>query len=228
MIDVQWGGEAWVALGERALWWPRRRTLCIADLHLGKAAAFRDAGVPVPESTTGADLVRLTALLERWGPELLVIIGDMLHAKAGMSPAILTSFGKWRSAHRELDVLLVRGNHDEGAGDPPREWGIRVHDGPFGDEADGAVRFCHDPAEALDASEPTLCGHLHPAVLLSGASRDMRAACFWLRERIGVLPAFGSFTGSRVVRPSRGDRVLVVRDGEIADAGAGSRTFVAS
>ncbi len=226
MIDVQWGGEEWAALGERALWWPRRRTLCIADLHLGKAAAFRNAGVPVPEMTTGADLARLTALVNRWVPQRLVIIGDMLHAKAGMSPSVVESFAEWRTAHWDLDVCLIRGNHDQSAGDPPREWHVRVRDGSYADEADGRVRFCHNPAEAVGDSGSTLCGHLHPAVLLSGASRDMRAACFWLQERIGVLPAFGSFTGSRVVRPARGDRVLVVHGGQIAEAGC--RAFVAS
>lgn len=217
MIDVRWGGEDWVALGERALWWPRRRTLCVADVHLGKAAAFRSAGVPVPESAP-ADLARLAALIGRWGAQRLVILGDLLHARSGVTPAVIGAFADWRRTHGMLDVLLARGNHDVNAGEPPAEWRIRVLDGRCADEGDGDVRFCHDPADVPEEAGPTLCGHLHPAVLLNGKSRAVRAACFWFGERVAVLPAFGSFTGARVVRPARGDRVLVVRDGEIAEA----------
>jgi DNA ligase-associated metallophosphoesterase len=216
VIDVRWAGEEWVALGERALWWARRRTLCVADVHLGKAAAFRSAGVPVPESAK-ADLARLSGLIEKWGPERLVVLGDLLHARTGVTAAVVGAFADWRRAHRALDVLLVRGNHDVNAGEPPSEWGLRVVDGPCADG--GEVRFCHDPAEAGANAGPTLCGHLHPAVRLSGRSREVRAACFWFGQRIAVLPAYGSFTGSHVVRPALGDRVLVVKDGEIAEAG---------
>ena len=38
-------------LPERAVWRPRERALFVADLHLGKAAAFRAFGAPAP---TGA------------------------------------------------------------------------------------------------------------------------------------------------------------------------------
>ena len=41
-------GEAVELLPERALHWIRERTLFVADVHLGKAAAFRAGGVPVP------------------------------------------------------------------------------------------------------------------------------------------------------------------------------------
>ena len=43
-------------LAERALYWPRAATLFVADVHLGKAAAFRAGGVPLPRGATAADL----------------------------------------------------------------------------------------------------------------------------------------------------------------------------
>jgi hypothetical protein len=33
--------------------------------------------------------------------------------------------------------------------------------------------------------------------------------------RCGVLPAFGAFTGTAVVRPRQGDQVFVIADGEV-------------
>ena len=46
-------GESLVLLGERALYWPTRQALLIADLHLGKADVFRRAGIALPSGGTG-------------------------------------------------------------------------------------------------------------------------------------------------------------------------------
>ena len=42
-LRVSLGGEDVVLLGGRALYWPARARLLLADLHLGKADAFRRA-----------------------------------------------------------------------------------------------------------------------------------------------------------------------------------------
>ena len=55
-------GEPVEHQAERALYWPRAKTLFIADAHLGKAAAFRAGGVPLPAGTTADDLSRLARL----------------------------------------------------------------------------------------------------------------------------------------------------------------------
>ena len=56
-------GEAVQLLPDPALWWPAQHTLCVADVHLGKAATFRARGVPVPLGTTRGTLARLDAAL---------------------------------------------------------------------------------------------------------------------------------------------------------------------
>jgi ATP-dependent Lhr-like helicase len=43
------------------------------------------------------------------------------------------------------------------------------------------------------------------------------AACFGKTR--ALLPAFGSFTGSKVIRPAAGDRVFAVAEGEIVRIG---------
>jgi DNA ligase-associated metallophosphoesterase len=225
---LDWGGEAFAALGDRALWWGRRETLCVADLHLGKAAAFRAGGVPVPEMATSKDLSRLGVLIERFKARRLVILGDLIHAASGRANGTMDAVTAWRMRHREVDILLVRGNHDARAGDPPAEWRMRVMDGPWQDTGDDGIWFAHDPEEPRTLT-PTpgqraahvLCGHLHPAVSLGrGMSQGMRSRCFWFRakDRVGVLPAFGSFTGSTCVDVAAADRVIVVGgNGEVVD-----------
>src|SRR5690606_14152961 len=100
------------------------------------------------------------------------------------------------------------------AGDPPPEWGIKVVEGPF---ADRPFQFCHDPVPRPGGA--VIGGHWHPAVRLEGpAGETMRVSCFWFRAQRAVLPAFGSLTGSKTIRPGAGDRIFVAECGEVIEA----------
>src|ERR1043165_3597049 len=83
LLSIECGDEQFVLHAERAVYWPSAKTLIIADPHFGKAAAFRAAGVPVPEATTESNLERLNKLLMQTGSTRLVVLGDFLHAAAG-------------------------------------------------------------------------------------------------------------------------------------------------
>src|ERR1700681_3559044 len=88
--------EALTLLPERAIFWPRRSTLFVADLHCGKAATMRPAAIPIPSGTTKADLARLTAIVHRTGAERVVLLGDILHARTGRAPRTLAALEEWR------------------------------------------------------------------------------------------------------------------------------------
>jgi uncharacterized protein len=204
-------GETLTIMPERAVYWPRERTLVVADLHWGKAATFRAAGVAIPEGGTVADLERLDRALARSGARRLALLGDLLHARAGRAESVLGQVATWRARRPDLEVLLVRGNHDRGAGDPPPDWGFTTVSEPF---AAPPFVLCHYPREAPEGY--VLAGHLHPAVRLRGAGRQqLRLACFWFGPRAGVLPAFGSFTGNSLVTPAPGDQVFALAGDEL-------------
>lgn len=215
-MTIALAGEALALLPFRAMWWASRRTVLIADLHLGKAAAFRAAGIAAPEATTKRDLERLSILVREHHAERLVILGDLLHAKSGRTDAVCERFGEWRREHAALNVLLVRGNHDRASGDPPVEWRVDVVAGPH---AESPFVFAHEPngTGLRDAPGYVLAGHLHPAVSLGRGPGSVRSACFWFGARVGVLPAFGAFTGMRAIAPAAGDRVFAVSEREVID-----------
>lgn len=203
---VEARGEALLLLPERAALWERASTLLVADAHWGKAAAFRAGGIPVPGGTTREGLARLDALLARTGARRIVFLGDFLHAREGRAPATLAALAAWRQGNARVEMVLVRGNHDRGAGDPPPELGMECVDAPLV-EPPFALAHYPDP----DPAGYVLGGHLHPGVRLAGAGRlRERLPCFWLRPDAAVLPAFGDFTGLADVSPAPGDRVLVL------------------
>jgi hypothetical protein len=54
-------------------------------------------------------------------------------------------------------------------------------------------------------------------VSLGGRSFDhLRLPCFWLGDDVGVLPAFGAFTGMHPIRAGASDRVFPIADGSVA------------
>ena len=211
---LHWGGETLHLLPERALWWPEESTLFVADLHLGKGDVFRAGGIPIPSGTTRDDLARLAALHRRTECRRLVVLGDFFHGPASRSPEVLSALGAWRGELASSHVVLIRGNHDRSAGDPPPELGIEVREAPH---RMGSFHLVHEPSPEPSPFE--LAGHLHPVVRLEGARRErLRAPCFWFRERSAVLPAFGGFTGGARIHPGAGDRVFVVGAGAVVEA----------
>jgi DNA ligase-associated metallophosphoesterase len=209
--EITLAGEAVLLLPEHALYWPAQATLLIADAHLGKAASFRAAALPVPEGGTGDDLARLDRAIARCGAERLVVLGDLTHARAGFAPTVVAALAEWRARNGGLNLMMVRGNHDLRAGDPPAAWGFACVDEPF---ALGPFELCHHPDVATAGYQ--LAGHLHPAARLSGPGRQQeRLPCFLVGPRRTILPAFGGFTGAKTVIPEEDDRVYVVADGEV-------------
>ena len=202
-------GEPMALLPERALWWPGGRTLFAADTHWGKAGTFRARGLPVPDNTAD-DLARLSNALRRCDAARLVILGDLVHARAGRdAPSLNDLVTGWRREHAGLDVLLVEGNHDRAAR-PPAAWKIAVVREPFAMEP-FVLRHIPD----RDPRGHVLAGHTHPAVRLVGGGERLKLPCFQVSEETTILPAFGSFIDGLAVVRQPGKRLYAVADGEI-------------
>lgn len=190
-MDVVVAGERVTLLPERAMRW--RGATFVADVHLGKAEVFHRRGIPVPAGDLDADLARLG----RIAGDRLVVLGDLIHGP--LAPSVVEAVSRWRERVR-VPMLLVRGNHDR-HDVLPASW--RVEE--TGELRDGPFVFRHAPEP--DAAY-VWAGHLHPAVTLRGRADAVRAPAFHLGERVGILPAFGSFTGGIALPRAPGDRVF--------------------
>ncbi|HEX4880499.1 MAG TPA: ligase-associated DNA damage response endonuclease PdeM [Limnobacter sp.] len=199
-------GELLQLSAHRTAFSPLHKALFVADVHLGKAATFRQLGVPVPAGTTQANLARLSAAMARFDVQSLYFLGDLLHAKAAHNPGLLNALSAWRRQHANIHMALVRGNHDSRAGDPPAHLNIAVVEEPF---ALGQLALCHHPQQVPGAF--ALAGHEHPVVRMEGKGRDRaRLPCFVLRGSLMVLPSFGEFTGGHAIEANNGDEIIPV------------------
>lgn len=210
-LSIDAVGETLWLLPDGAVWWPAARTLFAADLHLGKGAAFRAQGQPVPAGSSARTLARLQALVTSHGAERLVVLGDFWHSAEGLTPGLLESVDSFA---RRVPTVLVLGNHDRRI--HPADLPLDVVSTAL---ALGALAAAHEPPPP-GATGFTLAGHLHPAVVIASRAGDrLRRPCFVHYPHALVLPAFGGLTGALTLRRAElarhGAQVAVIGDGAL-------------
>lgn len=201
-------------LPERGVFRPDRSELLVADVHLGKAAAFRRAGRPLPHGTTRRELERLDALLERTGAARLTFLGDLFHDEVEAESSTARTFRAWLEARAHIDITLVRGNHDRHARTLIGALPMRAVPEPHA--VDG-LAYRHHPV----GTAPSLAGHVHPGVRLDDGLDRMKLPVFWRRGDALTLPAFGAFTGLQIIDPVPGEGVHVVTPTGVVEIAGG-------
>lgn len=200
---IEVAGETLQLHAERALYWPRMRWLMLADVHFGKGAVLRRAGVALPTGQTQADLARIDALIAHYDPERLVVLGDLVHGKALADTPWVDDVRRWREFHGALQMVLVAGNHDrhfDAAALGFERVGEWLREAPFA--------LVHEPCSM--PGHYVLAGHVHPGINVQDGWRKHRLPAFRFGADCGVLPAFGALTGLYETPAGRGERVVAV------------------
>ena len=182
-------GTSLVADPAAALYWPEHGLLAVADLHLEKGSSFAARGQLLPPYDTAATLAKLTQLVVRYAPRLVVALGDNFHDGGGPSRMMDDDRAALSALQRGREWIWIAGNHDPEPAD-----GVG---GAFHERFTlGALTFRHLPGGG--AGE--ICGHLHPSARIAHRGRSVRRRCFAADATRLVMPAFGAFTGGLNIR----------------------------
>lgn len=209
-LTVTVRGESLVLLPERAVYWPSQSALLVADLHWGKDETFRQRGSPLPMGVLRSDLDRLAACIKRYPVERVLVLGDLIHTRDGITPAVVCEVAAWRSTN-PVDIALVPGNHDRHVARLPAEFGIEVMDRSL---VLGALKLTHDPTTEGDGPGYPIGGHVHPHFRIRSRNDQIRLPCFYFGPHHALLPAFSEFAGSYLVEAEKGAEVFVT-DGRV-------------
>ncbi len=194
------------------MYWEEERTLIASDLHIGKTGHFRKSGIAMPQTVFKEDMQRLIASLQFFKPDTLLVVGDMFHSAANKE---LNLFKRWREDLPDINVVLVKGNHDILKKDWYAQAGIKVCDEGM---LSRGICFTHDSTcqpKGLESDAEkigyTISGHIHPGVAIRGAGRQsLSLPCFYFGKTYAVLPAFSRFTGTALIKPTAGDAVFAL------------------
>ncbi|MBC7767284.1 MAG: ligase-associated DNA damage response endonuclease PdeM [Phycisphaerales bacterium] len=185
-VELRLGDTMVTALPEGALWIGEAKTLIVSDVHFEKASAFALKGQMLPPYDSHAALMKLTDLMLRLSPDIIVSLGDSFHDGGGPQRMDARDRGLLRVLMSRCDWIWVEGNHD---GRAAETLGGAVRDVLH----IGSIVFRHEPTEAAAAGE--IAGHLHPCAKVGGRGRSVRRRCFATDGTRLVMPAFGAFTG---------------------------------
>lgn len=208
---IHLAGERLMLDPSGVLWWPARRLLAVADLHLEKGSALAARGTLLPPYDSRSTLDRLLPLVRRYAPGRIVALGDSFHDRSGSARLSREDTERLRRLADAVPIVWVFGNHDPAPpaslpGEAVAEW------------REGPIAFRHEGGGAT----PEVCGHHHPKALVPTRGKAVSRPCFVADHRRVMLPAFGAYAGGLDVRDlaiarlfPRGCRVFLLGRGRL-------------
>jgi DNA ligase-associated metallophosphoesterase len=186
MVPLSFAGRNFLALPDGALYWPDRRALLLADLHLEKSSWFARLGQFLPPYDSLATLEAVEQAVERTGATTLYCLGDSFHDRFGCERLPVAARDLLTALTGRVDWVWITGNHDAGFID---HCGGRIVDEAL---VDGIV-LRHEAHR--DDPTPEMSGHFHPKLRLQLRGRRVSRRCFVASQTKLILPAFGALTG---------------------------------
>jgi putative SbcD/Mre11-related phosphoesterase len=162
----------------------KKRTLVIADPHIGWETALQEKGIHVP-SQTPRILNKLVTLLDEHKPDQLLIIGDVKFT------VVKSEMGEWHDIpdfFNELqkhvaDISIIRGNHDANL-EPLLPQDVKLL--PAAGIVVGDVGLFHGhkwPSPMLLKCMTLVMGHVHPTVVFRDPSGYRLSNQVWVKAK---------------------------------------------
>ncbi|MGD0449837.1 MAG: metallophosphoesterase [Candidatus Bathyarchaeia archaeon] len=162
--------------------WEKTKTLLIADPHLGWETSFQEKGIHVP-SQTEKILNKLTAIISKYKPQELVILGDVKYT------VISSELGEWHDVPDFFvklqkyvgSIAIVRGNHDANL-EPLLPENIKLLPATGAIIGDIGIFHGHKwPSPALLKCKTLVMGHLHPVVVFRDPAGFKITRQIWMK-----------------------------------------------
>lgn len=188
------------------LFWQERSMILISDVHLGKVSHFRKFGAAVPQKAIAQNFLLLDKAVASFAPQTICFLGDLFHSSVNKEWELFKAWIEKTTSN----VILVEGNHDIISYLKYEELGIQVVSEI---QLEGFL-LTHHPEQREGFFN--FSGHIHPAIRLKGLGRQsLRLPCFFKSSDQMILPAFGEFTGSHVLKPKKNSEVFAIADGAV-------------
>jgi len=179
MLRLLWPSPAAMVKTEKT------KTLLIADPHIGWEMELQQKGIHIPSQTPKL-LNKLTAILSKYKPQRLIIIGDVKYT------VVSSELGEWHDVpdfFNKLqafidDISVVRGNHDANI-EPLLPENVKLLPATGVAINDVGVFHGHKwPSPALLGCKTLVMGHLHPVVVFRDPTGFKITRQAWMRASV--------------------------------------------
>ncbi|MBN3037489.1 MAG: metallophosphoesterase [Candidatus Diapherotrites archaeon] len=171
------------------------KALVIGDLHIGLESSLSRKGVRLG-SNTRRMLAHARRLVRETGAEDLIILGDLKERIGAVSaqearevPAFLHSIAK------EVNVVIVLGNHDAGLG--PLLSGFETH--PPSGFLYGKHLLIHGNAKPnrsfLEQCDDVIASHWHPVINFRAGQEKVWVQAVVAKKKLLIMPSFNNLLG---------------------------------
>lgn len=204
--------QEFLLLPERAIFWEKENTIIVSDLHFGKTAHFRKAGIAVSDEIFFSDMIYLDKIMHQYDAQQLLVVGDMFHSAFNNE---VKFFKLWHEHINHFDVTLVKGNHDIMNDEIYNHLNIEIRNEKL---EIGKFIFVHEPISTseIETDKFYFFGHVHPKALMKGSgNQHLSLPCFYFTPNTCTLPAFSQFSGGFKIKPNKGDNVYVIAGNEV-------------
>jgi len=102
----------YIDFSDNAIFLEETKTLIISDTHIGMEEYIKKNGVLFPLNEKKELILRLNALIKKFSPEKLVILGDFLHHFQKVPYKVYETVRELNSILKGIEVVVIEGNHD--------------------------------------------------------------------------------------------------------------------
>lgn len=205
-LAIQIKNQTFILHPSSVAFWEEKDMLLISDVHLGKVSHFRKFGAAVPQKAVQKNFDVITSTIQFFNPKKVCFLGDLFHSALNKEWQL---FENWVSK-QSAELILVEGNHDIISPLKYEKLGVKVVSELL---LDGFL-LTHHPEEREGLFN--FSGHIHPAIRLHGAGRQtLRLPCFFKSKNQMIFPAFGEFTGSHTLKPTKKDEVFAITEDSV-------------
>jgi putative SbcD/Mre11-related phosphoesterase len=160
----------------------KKKTIVIADPHIGWETALHEKGIHVP-SQTPKILKKLVDLLMEHKPDALIIAGDVKYS------IVASELGEWREIPEFFngikshvsEIGVIRGNHDANL-EPMLPENVVIYPAAGVVVEDVGLFHGHKwPSPSLLGCKTLMMGHIHPVVVIRDPAGFKITRQIWLR-----------------------------------------------
>ena len=171
------------------VFWPARRTLIVADLHLEKASSYAARGALLPPYDSRATLEILARLARDYEPARIIALGDSFHVSEGAARLAPPDRMALERIMARADFVWIAGNHD-----PLSCKGMALPGSSAETHAEAKLEFRHVAAPHRAVSGE-VSGHYHPKARTETRGGRVSRRCFVVDSQRLLLPALGAYAG---------------------------------